>query len=1050
VQTCRVVDILQSRSDVLLTNRPRRPFMKPGFKSRMPKACAAILAFWVVMLGYGHALDPARKVTQYAIRTWTTDQGLPQGWISTLLQTRDGFMWVGTKGGLARFDGVQFQVFKSSTPHSIPNDTIDSLSEDTGGNLWIGTPGGLTRFRNREFVTFTALDGLPETSVWRTTPDPTGGLWIVTTFSHLIHYDGQRFREIEFPIAGRFQEVTNLLEDTDGVVWVTTFHGLFKLRMAADYSHITELSRISTSEFDSLCLDHHGNLWTAGAEGVGHFEDGKLVQRLLPGPGIATFIVVDQDQNVWTGSRPESGIGLVRVNGSGAARLTAAQRLASDEVHTLLEDRNGALWVGTVKGLSQLRDGVFMSYGAPEGLPSTTRGMFGFDDAKHHVWFGADHVTVRSEGPDLKPAAIRAGISMLQEPVQSADPALRGILVTDASRRSLVMNGNTVLPLPSVPLTGARFLYAQRDGTVWRATTEEGLIGYRSGRPPFSYSTRNGLADNNVTAVEESPDGDLWIGTTTALHRLHNGAISKMTACEVVTSIWIDANGDVWAGSQSGLIHVHASTVHTFSQQDGLPLNEIEGVAGDDAGYLWLGTLEGMVRVDKRRLYQIEDGHAGSISPRILGEGDGLRDSEVRQNSVFRSSDGRIWFLTLTSIAFVQPKAVSLSPPPRAFIDSTTVDDLTTPGAGALTIGPGRHRIEFNYTAPNLSTPGPTVFRYMLDGWDHNWIDAGTRRTVSYAGIPSGNYWFRVSASNCCGEWGPSSEAIPIAVQPFFYQRVWFIALCVMLAGATVFIAVRWRIAQIARHLNDRLHERVEERTRIARELHDTLLQGVIGVSMQLYMAEKQVPEDSALKPHLKRIMNRIQAVVEEGRIALQGLRSQAFEDNTLEEALSLAIGELNIPGTSKASLTVAGTARPLNAIVRDDIYKIAREALTNAVRHAGASMISVEVEYTQSAFRLKVVDDGCGIPSQPKTKDRLSHWGIPGMRERAEHIGAQLQLSSDPKTGTAWELLVPARLAHTTAEKKKIEVIGTMRRLFLKTRFPGTHHFAERGDSDV
>jgi signal transduction histidine kinase/ligand-binding sensor domain-containing protein len=1016
----------------------------------MPKACAAILVFWVVMLGYGHALDPARKVTQYAIRTWTTDQGLPQGWISTLLQTRDGFMWVGTKGGLARFDGVQFQVFKSSTPHSIPNDTIDTLAEDGAGNLWIGTPGGLTRFRNGEFMTFTARDGLPETSVWRTTPDLSGGLWIVTTFSHLIHYDGQHFREIEFPIAGRFQEVTNLLEDRDGVVWVTTFHGLFKLRMGADHSRITELSRISTSEFDSLCLDRHGNLWTAGGEGVGHFEAGRLVQQSLPGSGIATFIVVDRNQNIWTGSRPETGIGLVRINGTGTARLTAGQRLASDEVHTLFEDRDGGLWVGTVKGLSQLRDGVFKSYGAPEGLSPTTRGMFGFDDAKHHVWFGTDRDIVRSEGPDLKPAAIRAGISMSQEPIQSLDPALRGILVSDASGRSLVMNGETLLRMPTVPFTGARFLYVQRDGTVWRATTEVGLVGYRTGRPPFSYSTRNGLSDNNVTAVDESPDGDLWIGTTTTLHGLHNGAISKITACEVVTSIWIDANGDVWAGSQSGLIHVHGSTVHTFSQRDGLPVNEIEGVAGDDAGYLWLGTLEGMVRVDKRRLFEIEDGHAAPISPRVFGEGDGLRDSEVRQNSVFRSSDGRIWFLTLTSIAFVQPKAVPSSPPPPVFIDSTAVDDRTTSGAGALTIGPGHHRIEFNYTAPNLSAPAPTVFRYMLEGWDHDWIDAGTRRTVSYSGIPSGSYRFRVSASNCCGEWGPSSEAIPIAVQPFFYQRVWFLALCVVLLGTTVFIAVRWRIAQIARHLNDRLYERVEERTRIARELHDTLLQGVIGVSMQLYMAEKQVPEDSAVKPHLARIMKRIQAVVEEGRIALQGLRSQAFEDNTLEDALTLAIGELDIPSTTKATLAVSGTTRPLNAIVRDDIYKIAREALTNAVRHARASMISVEVGYTPSAFRLKVVDDGCGIPAQPKTKDHTSHWGIPGMRERAEHIGAQLQLSSNLKAGTAWELLVPARLAYATAEKKKIEIVSTMRRLLLKARFPGAQHFAEKGDPHV
>jgi signal transduction histidine kinase len=330
-----------------------------------------------------------------------------------------------------------------------------------------------------------------------------------------------------------------------------------------------------------------------------------------------------------------------------------------------------------------------------------------------------------------------------------------------------------------------------------------------------------------------------------------------------------------------------------------------------------------------------------------------------------------------------------------------------------LVVPPGRHRIELHFTAPSLSSPGRVKFRYRLEGWDHDWVDAGAKRDVSYTGIPVGHYRFRVEVSNGGGIWNPSEDALPIVVQPYFYQTGWFLAICLVALAAIILVILNLRVSQIEGRLNDRLHERLEERTHIARELHDTLLQGVIGMLMQLYAVEMQVPADSPIKANLTRVVGRAHRLIEEGRGTLEGLRSHALRDNALEKALLAGIKDFDIPDSIQVRVSATGTQRPLNYVVQDDVYRIAREALTNALRHAHASTIAIEVGYSESALKLRVWDNGQGIPAEPRDAALPGHWGIQGMRERAEYIGGQLKLWSRPGAGTEVEIRIPARLAY-------------------------------------
>jgi two-component sensor histidine kinase len=344
------------------------------------------------------------------------------------------------------------------------------------------------------------------------------------------------------------------------------------------------------------------------------------------------------------------------------------------------------------------------------------------------------------------------------------------------------------------------------------------------------------------------------------------------------------------------------------------------------------------------------------------------------------------------------------------YLQSVSLDDLPI-SSPTLVVPPGHHRIDFNFTSPDFNAPDRIRFRYKLDGWDRDWVDAGNKRQISYTGIPAGRYRFQVIVANEYGSWNPRGASIPVTVHPSFYQTTWFLSCCIALVAVLFWAILRFRTAQVTAQVHYRLQGRVEERTRIARDLHDTLLQGILGVSMQIYMAAKQLPPDSPAKPILDRVVGRVQGIIEEGRNTLKDLRSPSLQNNNLEQSLSSLLREAENPQEIRLALQSEGELSSLNSRVQDETFHIAKEALTNALRHADATLVNIRIKYGPRNFTLAVTDNGRGI-SGPIV--RIDHWGITGMTERAKHIGGKLRLRTHSNAGTSVELRVPARIAYS------------------------------------
>jgi signal transduction histidine kinase len=377
-----------------------------------------------------------------------------------------------------------------------------------------------------------------------------------------------------------------------------------------------------------------------------------------------------------------------------------------------------------------------------------------------------------------------------------------------------------------------------------------------------------------------------------------------------------------------------------------------------------------------------------------------------------KARDGRLWFPTQNGVAVVDPEAVVANPqPPPVVIESFVVDSTPVSINGHPRIAPGKENLEIRYTAPSFIKPEQIRFKYELEGLNSDWIDAGSRRIAYYSHVPPGNYLFHVIAENRDGVWNKAGATVSFVILPVFYQTRWFELLCLLAAAGILWLLYAMRLRQVASHLQARLEERLEERERIARDLHDTLLQGIHSASMQLYVADQRLPEDSPVKPLVQRVVRLMTEVSQEGRNALKSLRPSHPESDALENALSRVLEEVNTQEHIDFRVTAEGAAQLLHPIIRDEVYRIGREALLNAFRHSSAKRIEVEVEYSRD-LRLRVRDDGCGIDAQTLRTGREGHWGLATMRERAEKIGARFEVLSRADAGTEVEISIPGKVA--------------------------------------
>ena len=554
---------------------------------------------------------------------------------------------------------------------------------------------------------------------------------------------------------------------------------------------------------------------------------------------------------------------------------------------------------------------------------------------------------------------------------------------------------------------------------MWAGTLSGGVSVLQGGRFT-TLTTADGLASNTITSIAEASDGSMWLGTPGGVSAFGGGKWQSFTVdhglpSNDVTCVAADRDGVVWVGTSAGIAVISGGRVATPRILPASLHEPIAGMAADGRGFVWVATLNGVLRVDREKLLR-GDFSDGGVREYGLLDGLGSVEGVRRQRSVV--ADGaRIWFSLGRGLSMIDPtRPAGGSMPAITHVVGMSADGTSLGLGENVRVPAGRHRLTFTYTGLSLSVPERVRFRYRLDGFDGDWSAPVTTREAIYTNLAPGPYRFRVMSSNSEGQWSPAESAVAIAIAPQLWQTTWFrvgSVVAFVLGAAGLY---RLRMHQVARGLNVRFEERLAERTRIAQDLHDTLLQGFVSASMQLHVAADRVPEDSPARPGLDRVLALMSRVIDEGRNAVRGLRSTAAADGDLEQVFCRMQQELGIPEAVEFRVIVEGRSRPLHPVTRDEVYRIGREALSNAVRHSGAQKIEVEIDYTAAHVRLRVRDNGCGMTDAVVRSGREGHWGLAGMRERAERIGARLKVWTRASAGTEVELIVPAQVAFQPA----------------------------------
>ncbi len=1032
-----------------------------GFGRRQLLKCAIAGLAVVCFTVSASALDPTRTVTQYLHDSWGTERGLPSEFITAIAQTSDGYLWIGTDRGLVRFDGFNFHKFERAPTDQIMIGPVRTLLVDASDNLWILLQDTqVFRYHNGNFELILGSSENGTTAMARGTSGAVlfSSLAVGTTTYSDNHFrtlssaallaDAARVANSEAPdqrattlswfdrLEALTSAVISMAQTDDGKIWLgTERRGLFYLQEGRVSG--ASIERVD-AKINCLLPLQNSELWVGTSKGVLRWNGTELTLAGVPSALLnldVLSILRDRDSNIWVGTSR----GLFRYNASGVSLLSTHE--TTGPVAALFEDREGNIWIGSARGLEQLRDSAFVTYSLPN-LKSQSMGAVHVDSGDR-TWI----------------APIDGGLRWLKEDkseVVTADGIAKDVVycITGTGEDDvwvgrqqgglthLRYSGNsftakTYTQADGLAQNSVYALYRSRDGTVWSGTLSRGVSHLKNGHFT-NYTTADGLAANTISSIAEGADGTMWFGTPSGLSALTKDGWRTYTvndglASQDVNCLLQDSNGVLWIGTAEGLAFFSAGHLKVPQVVPDSLHESIFGLAEDKNGGLWVATAGHVLQVKQASLL----GSALSQTDiREYGLSDGLLSTEgvKRSQSVVVDSQGRIWFSTNRGLSVVNAShGTANSVPALVHIEAVSVDGNPVDPRGPIRLPAGDHRMTFRYVGLSLGNSNRVSYRYMLENFDHGWSQPATNREATYGSLSAGTYRFRVMASNSEGLWDASEATVVFEVEPTVWQTWWFRTSSAVLILLLGWFLYRYRLHQLAKEFNIRLEERVGERTRVAQDLHDTLLQGFLSASMLLHVAERKLPTDSPAKPLVQRVLELMGQVIEEGRITLKGLRSVDTDSRDLAQSFSGIQDELSPPDRIDYRVTVEGPSRPLHRSVRDKIYLIGREALLNAFRHSKANTIEVELEYGLKQLRILVRDDGRGIEPEVLVSGREGHWGLSGMRERAEVIGASLKLFSRAGAGTEVELSVPGRIAY------KIDSSQRSRRWFSRVFRGGT-----------
>jgi signal transduction histidine kinase/ligand-binding sensor domain-containing protein len=981
--------------------------------------------------------DSDRTIAQFAHTAWGPKDAAPSV-INALAQSVDGYLWLGSADGLYRFDGVVFERYRPQSGGPFPAQDVTSLLALPNGDLWIGFRSGRVSLL-RDGTNYTVREGVPNGAIWGFAQDREGTIWAASN-SGLARLEGDLWKEVgkDWSFPGRLANTVFL--DGQGTLWVATEDTLVFLPSGA---RRFQLTGIAVGQVLQIAQAANGKLWMA--ETTRSVRPIPLSDKWLPSDKTeiqvgSGGILFDNEGALWITSigdglrrspAPQSLRGQIKEFSTAVESFTARDGLSDDAVRAILRDREGNIWVGTNNGLDRFRKTNLV----PVVLPFKTLYAALAPGNAGDVWVEELGSMVRVHGgrADRTHPIPSEAASAYRDPAGTI-----WWLCQDAIYRYDAGNYTRIaLPVSFPKRYLERAIAATEDGSgaFWVSAEREGLF-YRKNGVWHRLDAASEFATLFPTAAFMDWMGRAWFGyeggTITILEQENIQKVVPADESPVGNVRAINGRGrHTWVGGELGLAFFDGNRFRRILPADAETFGFVMGVEEASNGSLWLAETRGVIEIPATEIQNVLGDPSYRVKYRTFDSFDGLPGTFAgivfNSKKVIQGTDGKLWFIASNGIVWVDPANISTNAlPPPVLIRSVRANGRQAGSLTNLALPPRTTNLQIGYTALSLSVPEKVRFRYRLEEVDKDWQDAGTRRAAFYTNLGPGKYRFHVIACNNDGVWNDTGATLDFRVSPTWYQTTWFRSIYVVAFVLFLWALHQLRVRQLARQFNMRLEERIGERTRIARELHDTLLQNLHGLLFQFQAASNMVykrPEEA--KQTLDSAIIETEEAIAESQDAIRDLRSEQMAQNDLAQLLTAMANELassqdtnhNPPGFR---VIVEGERRTLLPVIQDEVYRVAREVLRNAFQHASAHQVEAEIRYDVHAFRLRIRDDGKGIePEVLKQGKRAGHWGLPGVRERAQRIGAKLEVWSEAGAGTEVQLTAPAALAYETSRDR-------------------------------
>ncbi len=1002
------------------------------WKKRQPRRLTSWWRVWLILLCLTKA-----GLAQYRFDHWTAETGLPQNIISAIRQTPEGYIWIATLDGLARFDGVRFTVFNKSNTPGISNNRFTSLYQDVQGDLWLGTEVGVvTHYHQGQFTTYTTEQGLPKSFAYGITGDGSGRIWVFSankirqwerTTGRFIEIDTPQFSGgsgdlgwvsesglwgadqagLHFFIAGVWshyalpiswgRQFTRVVKEQDGTVWaVAAGEKLYQLRdgkarlFPRQHARPDQLMN-SPSMVERPMMkwrDHAGKIWTLGIGRNLTFtliipSSGRLETKGL------NCLYEDRDGNLWVGA---DGQGLYRIRKQIVTTYSQEQGLINRNVYPVYEDRAGTIWVGAWDGgLSQIKQGKVTNFTPREGLSAGAVTAF-FEDKEGRFWI-ASH-------------------NDLQTFEHGRFTSVKAQFTPDQAKVNVI--------------------HQDQKGAMWFGT-DHGVIRYENGNLRH-FTFQDGLPGDSVRVILDAAGGGLWIGCYGGLMRWQDGKFTTWTEQEklpgnAIRALYEDKDGVLWIGTyDSGLGRFKDGKFTHYTTREGLFNDGVFQILEDAYGNLWMSSNRGIYRVRKQELNEFAAGQRRDVTSIAFGKSDGMLNVECNGGlwpAGTRSRDGRLWFPTQDGVVVIDPKAVTTNQePPPILIEAFLLDRVPIAFDHEVRIQPGQENFEIQYTALSFANAEYLRFKYKIEGFNDDWIDAGTRRSAFYSHLPPGDYRFRVIAANSDGVWNEEGKSLRIVVVPPFYRRWWLLLLSVVALASAVTLAFRYRIRQLQRaqlaqqQFSQQLIESQEaERKRIAGELHDSLGQNLIVIKNWATLGLAFTAPDAPVREQLDEISTTALQSLNDVRSIIHNLRPYQLDTIGLSNTLRFMIEQVSAASGLQFQSEIAALDNLFAPEAEVIIFRIVQECVNNIVKHAQATEAKFLCQIADGNLQMTIADNGRGLSPSPSPQS--SGLGLTGLRERVRILGGTHKMQSAAGQGTTHFFTIPIPVSNTAAREE-------------------------------